>query len=677
MTVLALQRGIPAAIGRYLAENSFPQGCARHSAIWRTDIWGTTHNASTRFAFLSVGERIERMEGGRSNRLPEPWLSVCQASVLWFARTHSLSGGRIAAILSAMRGFIQFVTNGTPTCSAIEMLHTRHFLDYELHLKNRVKSGSLTQGGARQIAMGVAQFGAFVNHFSLTKRIEYTPTFKRPTSTHEYKVTDATGANTNLHRSKLLDKDIMFALGNAFHAETRASDKFMLASILVLAITGFRITELLSLEADCFREYEPEPGKKRYEILYRAEKGGPSLPRQVTESAVCYVKECLDTILKFTAPGRRIAERLHRENTIVPLKHPLRNRPSCHRAEIADFLGVHGGTVDSIIRRHGILAGSRDARGRVSYPTADLIQVLNDYYLTPKDARTVGYHPVLRRMDDGTTVLLKDALFVTRAFELGAGARTLSFIPSPVSPPIFRKWLLAFCEKSQLKNSDGTLVRINSHQFRHFIDTMFVLGGMTEEEIARIFGRKHIKDNRAYNHLTPRERRQQVEKSIRAGQAVGVIQDTYNKMKLLAPEHADEFLRSSIEAVHVTEYGACVLDFARQPCPHHLNCVSGKDGKACRHLVIKPGNVVSLEAVQKQLRIAVAQRAKIKGSGTYVKDWANQTDVQIKNLLAIESAHLQVETAPGAAVFPFPEGANPQAIIEAKDRAEFQKEAGK
>ena len=70
--------------------------------------------------------------------------------------------------------------------------------------------------------------------------------------------------------------------------------------------------------------------------------------------------------------------------------------------------------------------------------------------------------------------------------------------------------------------------------------------------------------------MSGRERRESVARDVREGWAYGPIADTYAEIKTRSLEEAEKFLEAAVEAVHITEFGACVLDFARRPCPHHL-----------------------------------------------------------------------------------------------------------
>ncbi len=57
-------------------------------------------------------------------------------------------------------------------------------------------------------------------------------------------------------------------------------------------------------------------------------------------------------------------------------------------------------------------------------------------------------------------------------------------------------------ERFNIKEPDGSFCRITSHQFRHWLNTIAVKGGLPMEILSRWMGRDNPKDTEAYIHLT-------------------------------------------------------------------------------------------------------------------------------------------------------------------------------
>lgn len=678
--VIQFELPVSESVKDYLKDAALPDGCSFDSPIWRTDAWGTHRNLPEIFNFLKAGIRPKENNHPLEDYLPEPWFSTCQAMVVWLHRSQNLKAGRITGILSPAKGFISFWSSNPQPCFSPAQLQSRHFTQYEDFLKQRVKINDLTTAGARFSALGVEKFALFLNHFEITQnRIIYNQTFKRPTSSFEYKIirkdsSDETKQNEMVHKTKLLELDILFALGNLFETVEDKIDRFFLATTLLLAVTGFRVSELLSLRENCFYEYEHQ-SEILAEIRYDAEKNGLSYAKQIPVSAVSYVKDCLTVIRDFTANGRTAAKQIAEQNTVIPLQHEIRLKPVVKTDELAKVLQIPRDSIAALFKRLKIPISGRGANNEFLYETVKAMKALDFNYLAARTARIINYEPVVRKLKDGTSIKLHEALFVICMHETSLDYSTLFFLPRNVSVASYGKWLEKVCEKYDIRDSFDNQIQINSHKFRHLLNTMYVRGGLTDEEIARIFGRKDIKQNRAYNQLSPREKRLQIADDIRQGKTVGVVTDTYDDLKLISLEEAEQFLESVIEAVHFTEFGSCVLDWARQPCPHHLNCVTGRDGKSCRHLVVKKGDERSLVQIETLLRntkksLEVAEQSE----SHYLSDWINHNTVLIINLEELKQIHLAAigDGTVGEIVAPFPGGATREAIIAAKDFAEMQ-----
>ncbi len=69
-------------------------------------------------------------------------------------------------------------------------------------------------------------------------------------------------------------------------------------------------------------------------------------------------------------------------------------------------------------------------------------------------------------------------------------------------------------DRFELKEADGTPIRITTHQFRHFLNTIADMGGMSALDIAKWSGRIDVRQNAAYNHVTSAEMLAQIRKAV-------------------------------------------------------------------------------------------------------------------------------------------------------------------
>jgi hypothetical protein len=104
------------------------------------------------------------------------------------------------------------------------------------------------------------------------------------------------------------------------------------------------------------------------------------------------------------------------------------------------------------------------------------------------------------------------------------------------------------------------------------MNVIFQRGGLSQVEIARWMGRRHVKDNEAYDLRTPSERAEEVRDLIRRGEVAGDVADQYAQLEA---EEADVFLDNRVTTSHKTPHGHCLNNMAELPCPVAISCLSG------------------------------------------------------------------------------------------------------
>jgi hypothetical protein len=127
-------------------------------------------------------------------------------------------------------------------------------------------------------------------------------------------------------------------------------------------------------------------------------------------------------------------------------------------------------------------------------------------------------------------------------------------------------------ERFDIREEEGAICRMSSHQFRHWLNDIADKGGLPTDVLMRWMGRSDRRSLEVYKHATMDERLKWVKEGIRAEQMQGTMPAAYFEL----PETEREiFLEGQIQAVHFTPMGLCLHDFAVEPCPYHLNCVRG------------------------------------------------------------------------------------------------------
>ncbi len=127
-------------------------------------------------------------------------------------------------------------------------------------------------------------------------------------------------------------------------------------------------------------------------------------------------------------------------------------------------------------------------------------------------------------------------------------------------------------ERLDYRDETGKPMRLNSHQFRHLLNTLAAEGSVSEMEIARWMGRANIVQNAAYQHVTPIVRAESLRERLRSGAATGPVADQVAAIR--EPKRREEFIASTTATAHVTDLGFCVHPWDALPCADHGACAS-------------------------------------------------------------------------------------------------------
>ncbi|EEG07330.1 integrase [Pseudogulbenkiania ferrooxidans] len=122
-------------------------------------------------------------------------------------------------------------------------------------------------------------------------------------------------------------------------------------------------------------------------------------------------------------------------------------------------------------------------------------------------------------------------------------------------------------------------IRMTTHQFRHYLNTLAQAGGLSQLDIAKWSGRRDIRQNEAYDHVSADEMVQRIRNVIGDEERMFGPLASIPKNTLIP---RDEFARLKIPTAHTTDFGFCVHDYSMVPCQHHRDCISCEE-----HVCIK------------------------------------------------------------------------------------------
>lgn len=363
--------------------------------------------------------------------------------------------------------------------------------------------------------------------------------------------------------SKLPTEAALNAIPQIFRMAKTPADIMASSVLALLCCTNCRISELLTLPADCEVE-QKHNGKVVYGLRWRPAKGAPPEIKWVIPTMVEVAKEAIKRIRSLTEEARRIA-RWYEKNTkqlYLPFEiEHLRFQTLLKRDEVCSITGKHKGSLPKFYRSHNIIP----VRGAVRFSEFEKATI----------SELPRYFPYLWR--EGGLKFSK-ALFVIRPNELNlCHGMNKSLCEQFTATSIYEEFGahekrgdLSLFSRFGFTEPDGSPIKITSHQFRHWQNTMAQRGGLSQLDIAKWSGRANIHQNQDYDHMTMVEKLQLLR---------NIAGENLNLANLPVAVHRhdpvawEEFIEMKIPAAHTTELGFCVHDFVFLPCQLHHDCL--------------------------------------------------------------------------------------------------------
>jgi hypothetical protein len=156
---------------------------------------------------------------------------------------------------------------------------------------------------------------------------------------------------------------------------------------------------------------------------------------------------------------------------------------------------------------------------------------------------------------------------------------------------------------------DGSPIHVRSHQFRHYLNTLAQIGGLSQLDIAKWSGRVDVRQNDVYNHQSDRDVNALARQVIGDGSRIsGPI--TVARNATLIPR--DQFGQLKIATAHTTEYGYCVHDYTMLPCQLYRDCMNCTEQVCVKGDAAKEANIRQLVAETRTL-LENAEAAESEG----------------------------------------------------------------
>ncbi|MQY42798.1 hypothetical protein GG681_09105 [Epibacterium sp. SM1969] len=249
-----------------------------------------------------------------------------------------------------------------------------------------------------------------------------------------------------------------------------------------------------------------------------------------------------------------------------------------------------------------LLAFEAQAEGRI-FPLPDRNEQLERDYARER--------PVLLKNPDGRAVLYVDEALMVIPKRLFGVHQTKTDQFKVIETSQFIHWLGGRAGQSSIfdrfriiEPQTGEVAKFTSHDIRHWLNTAYHRGGLTQVQIATLFNRHTPRGNSPYNQMTNEERREAIGHGINNDAITGHISDTFRSLADTNRNEAENYLQAMTRQLNVMPHGLCAKDLVTDPCPHHLSCFSCQAdgvaiGRPCSFLIVDKADTKQLREIRR------------------------------------------------------------------------------
>jgi hypothetical protein len=382
-------------------------------------------------------------------------------------------------------------------------------------------------------------------------------------------------------RKKLPSASALNAIAQIFRMAESPEDVITASVCAILSSAPSRINEACHLEARCeVTETVPSTGESAFGLRWRPSKGGEAMVKWCTQSMSTVVQEAVAKIRAMTEDARAIARWYEQNPGKVYLPSDLEYLRGKERLTYREVCNIAFSTHED--RRHHTQVGRTWCNQWKILGRPQEGMSAHSRYVTVAfsdvEKAIVGMLPRgFPFANKETGLKFSEALLLVRRNELDSAKGTYRGVIHLVDVAAIRSRLAGSSQRRNIfqrfgfAEDDGSVMRITTHQFRHYLNTIAQSGGLSELDIAKWSGRVNVSQNAAYNHVSDRDVLALVREAI--GDETRMF-GPLSKVPTKALIPRDEFARLKVQTAHTTEFGYCIHDFTMLPCQVHRDCMN-------------------------------------------------------------------------------------------------------
>ncbi|WKV11460.1 hypothetical protein [Marivirga harenae] len=577
---------------------------------WNVSNWIPNRGQDKFFDFRSIRSNLNSIPAGQP--LPKEFSSFIKALAIYLRRTRRTGFMSIRNYINELRRLYVLVM--LPRKEQSPVVLTRWHFEKSLQLREEENYKNIYDAAAniKLVADAIDELNL------LSTRISFQHSFQPNRSYHSNKRLSAIFDDNERDDTKTPSMQLFEAYAQCTNNPINENEEILLRTIDLLITLGQRGNEVTVIPYDCWLELEKYDkngsaikdanGNKILEvgIKYYAEKNFQPKIHYLSDQDVPFAKRAVERLKELTQEARIIAKwqedhagkvwpenpnELIDDDSIMNRYIHFKGFLGLHR--YIDRLGIPVIKSDINSDRNSKIYGRYKKRRyyRSGELESALLKKLPDHFdfkinhnnslktvLKTSEILSIRFEGAYRFKERGTSLI---KLFPHRT--------TLAEINSALGAVSANESIF---DRRQLTEKDGSRLKITSHAFRHWRNTIYQLCGMSNVQQALALGRKDLAQNSYYQHQSPQEKTDDhrnfvnyndniekvsfLRKGIMSGTIRGPLTTIYEKIKAeQSSKDAEEFLKVHASALHVTPFGGCTHDFSQSPCMKHLQCWNG------------------------------------------------------------------------------------------------------
>lgn len=572
---------------------------------WEISAFANLKGRNTSLSLRFSGFPSER---GRKDGvpMPEPFKSFAKA---YLRNLYAFSQARVDShCIAALRAMVQALEESLPVPSPT-LCTPHHFQRASQIVSERYKR-------THSIGLSLERISMFLSENKLVA----VPLVWRNATSRRPCTTSRVGAEFDARRiARLPSPEALGAIAEIFRVATEPSDVFVASGCAILSSAPSRINELRHLPEDCEVSTSDSAGRVVYGLRWRPSKGGDAQIKWVVPSMASVAQEAVSKLRQLSADARAVAlwYEQNPDKLYLPshLEH-LRSKARLTNREVCAILfrdppnklkpeqqGAKWCSHQQISSRWE--GGSPAQGGGNTVAFSDVEQAVLS--LLPAGFPIANKETGLR-YSEALCLVLRNEMSATLAtyrcafILVDVGAVQIRLVGSKHVKSIF--------EKFGYSDSAGKPLKLSTHQFRHYLNTLAQMGGLSQLDVAKWSGRATVAQNAGYDHQSDRD----VLAMVRA--AIGDKSKIFGPLAH-APENAlitrDQFAALRVLTAHTTDFGYCIHDFSMLPCQLHRDCLN------CNEQICVKGDRMREQAIRRHRRetqalLDCAKEAHVEGA---------------------------------------------------------------